>query len=116
MGSLFDHATPHAGGYRDIPVTTVAEAREGALLVDVREPHEYTGELGHIQGAELVPLATVGAAAAGWDKDREIVLVCRSGNRSGKAAAQLAASGFTRAMNMVGGMLAWNEARLPVER
>jgi rhodanese-related sulfurtransferase len=42
--------------------------------------------------------------------------VCRSGGRSGRVAAYLASEGFTRVMNMVGGMLSWNAARLPVER
>jgi rhodanese-related sulfurtransferase len=85
-------------------------------VVDVREPAEFAGDLGHAPGAEIVPLATIETAARTWDKDQEIVLVCRSGARSTRAATLLALMGFRRPMNMVGGMIAWNEARLAVER
>jgi rhodanese-related sulfurtransferase len=49
-------------------------------------------------------------------KDRPIVLICRSGGRSGKAAMQLAAAGFRRVASLQGGMLKWNAEQLPVER
>ncbi len=113
---IHENAAPHAMGYRDTTPAAVAAAAGKVRLVDVREPHEFVGELGHLAGAELVPLATVEAAAAGWDKDAELVLVCRSGARSGRAAALLTQLGFTKAMNMVGGMLAVHQARLHVER
>jgi rhodanese-related sulfurtransferase len=116
MTSLYDYDQANARGYRDILPTQLAALGPQVRIVDVREPHEFTGELGHIRGAELVPLGTVDAAAKSWRKDDEIVMVCRSGGRSGSAAASLATMGFFRVMNMVGGMLAWNEARLPVER
>jgi rhodanese-related sulfurtransferase len=116
MNVLFEDAKPAAAGYRDVDVMRVDAARGKTRIVDVREPAEWNGELGHIAEAELVPLSTVEAAAKGWDRDQEIVLVCRSGNRSGRAAAALAAMGFGRVMNMVGGMLAWNDAKLAVER
>jgi sulfur-carrier protein adenylyltransferase/sulfurtransferase len=117
MSSLYECARSNAAGYRDIlPAEVAATPGRAVRIVDVREPHEFTGELGHIGGAELVPLASVEALAAkSWRKDDEIVLVCRSGGRSARAAASLAALGFRRVMNMLGGMLAWNEARLPVE-
>ena len=114
--SPFDHATPAPGGYRDVsPAATVA-ARGAARLIDVREPHEYTGELGHVPGSELVPMDRVAAASHTWDPQAEIILICRSGARSGRAAQALVAAGFRRVMNMAGGMLAYNAARLPVER
>jgi sulfur-carrier protein adenylyltransferase/sulfurtransferase len=116
MSDLYESATTNAVGYRDVLPAHLAATRQKVRLVDVREPHELTGELGHILGVELVPLATVEAAAKSWSKDEEVVLVCRSGGRSGRAAAALAAMGFRHVMNMVGGMLAWNEAKLPVER
>jgi rhodanese-related sulfurtransferase len=80
----------------------------------VREPNEFHDELAHIEGAELVPLATVAAAARRWRTDETIVVVCRSGRRSEQAARMLVLAGFDRVMNMVGGMLAWNAAGLPV--
>jgi len=107
---------PPPGSFRDVSPADVIAHRDNVRLVDVREPDEFTGELGHIDGAELVPLATVVDAATGWDKDSEIVLVCRSGGRSGRAAGALAQTGFTRLSNLVGGMLRWNEEQHPVVR
>jgi len=114
--SIYDQATQNPAGYRDITPLRVADARGGARLVDVRETPELTGELGHIAGIEHVPLAEVEKKASAWAKDADLILVCRSGGRSGRAATALAAMGFTRVMNMVGGMIAWNEAKLPVAR
>ncbi len=115
MSSAFE-TLPQPGHFRDVTPADVVAHRAGKKLVDVREPHEFTGELGHIDGAELVPLATVVAAAQAWDKDTEIVLVCRSGGRSGRAADALARTGFSRLSNMVGGMLRWNDEQRPVVR
>lgn len=98
------------------PLDVYSRPPGGPRLVDVREAHELDGELGHIRGVEHVPLATVAQAAAAWDRDAEIVVICRSGGRSARAAEQLAALGFRRVLNMAGGMLAWNAAGLPVER
>ena len=116
MSALYEQGTPHAEGYRDVDVSAVAGVKNEVRLVDVREPSEYEGLLGHIAGAELVPLSTVEEAAGRWPREAELVMVCRSGARSGRAAAQLARKGFPRVMNLRGGMLAWNEAGLPVVR
>lgn len=116
LTSPFDAGHPTAIGYRDITPAAAYAARGAVRLVDVREPHEFTGDLGHIAGAELVPLATVGARARTWDKAVDIILICRSGGRSGRAAEALVGAGFRRVMNMAGGMLAYNAAHLPVER
>lgn len=102
--------------YRDVTPTEAYAARGTLRVVDVREPHEFNDHLGHIPGAVLVPLATVADQARGWDADAAILLVCRSGGRSGRAAEALAAAGFRRVMNLAGGMLAYNAAHLPVER
>ncbi|WP_375769619.1 rhodanese-like domain-containing protein [Archangium gephyra] len=116
MSALYEKGTPHAEGYRDVDVSAVAGVRDAARLVDVREPSELEGILGHIAGVERVPLRAVEESAGRWQRDGELVLVCRSGARSGRAAAQLVRQGFTRVMNLRGGMLAWNEAGLPVVR
>lgn len=116
MESMYENAKPGPAGYRDVDPVRVDAARGKTRIVDVREPDEFTGELGHIEEAELVPLGAVELEAQKWDREREIVLVCRSGNRSGRAAAALSAMGFRRVMNMVGGMLAWNDAKLAVRR
>jgi sulfur dioxygenase len=85
-------------------------------LVDVRETSEWSAELGHIEGAELVPLATVASASASWDRSKPLVTVCRSGGRSGKALVELRERGFTHVASMRGGMTEWNAQRLPVAR
>ncbi|MBI4515233.1 MAG: MBL fold metallo-hydrolase [Deltaproteobacteria bacterium] len=88
------------------------------LLLDVREPEEYSGELGHIPGSVLLPLKELPARATelGAHKDRDVVVICRAGIRSTTAAAILTGLGFEHVANLKGGMLDWVEARLPVER
>ena len=114
--SLFDAARPNPAGYRDASVPDVKLPADGFRIIDVREPHEFTGELGHIAGATLVPLAGVLAQAVSWDKDETLLLVCKSGGRSGNAAQALSRLGFAKVMNLVGGMLAWNGAGRPIEK
>jgi rhodanese-related sulfurtransferase len=99
----------------DVEAEFVA-AHPDLVVIDVRESSELIGELGHIRGVRHVPLATIPAAANNLDREREIVLVCRSGQRSARAAAELARHGFRHLYNLRGGMLAWNAAHLPVER
>jgi len=81
------------------------------LVVDVREQNEY--DAGHIDGVRLAPLGNVEAELADVPKDTEILLICRSGNRSGKAADRLAARGYTNLTNVEGGMLAWEANGYP---
>ena len=121
--AVFDAATgdavvidPVDEPFLDVDPAFVTARRDRIALIDVREPAEFTGELGHVPGATLVPLATLSGAAAAWDPRRDIVLVCRSGGRSARAAMELARRGFRHLYNLRGGMLAWNEAHLPVER
>ncbi|MFZ5441406.1 MAG: rhodanese-like domain-containing protein [Myxococcota bacterium] len=113
--SLFEDARPNPAGHRDVSVDQVT-LPAGVRLIDVREPHEFTGELGHVPGATLVPMATVPAEASSWPRDEPVLLVCRSGGRSANVAQFLTRAGFTKVMNLVGGMLAWNQAGRPVER
>jgi rhodanese-related sulfurtransferase len=88
------------------------------VLLDVREPEEFVGDLGHIAGALLVPLDTLQLRLpklAGF-VDRPIVAICRAGARSASAVAMLKRAGFSRVVNLRGGMLAWSAAALPVQR
>jgi rhodanese-related sulfurtransferase len=116
MSGLVERATKNPAGYLDTTVREVHETLGSVRIVDVREPEEFHGDLGHIEGAELVPLGTVESASSGWDKSQPIVFICRSGNRSGRAAAALKHRGFATTINMLGGMLQWNAERLPVVR
>jgi sulfur dioxygenase len=88
------------------------------LLIDVREPDEFRGDLGHIAGSLLIPLRELPDRTAELAdyKNRDIVVICRAGARSTTAAALLTGMGFERVGNLKGGMLDWNEAQLPVER
>lgn len=103
-------------GVPEVTTAWTEQNRGEVRVVDVREPDEFTGPLGHVPGSELVPLGLLEEAAKGWERERPLVLLCRSGGRSGKAALALAAKGFKRVASMRGGMTAWNEQRLPVER
>ena len=94
----------------------LAVARPRPRIIDVRESSEFTGELGHIPGAELVPLATVEGAARGWARDEPLVVVCRSGARSARAAATLVQLGFKTVFNLEGGTQGHVSAGLAVER
>jgi rhodanese-related sulfurtransferase len=111
---LYDTAAVTRWAYRAISPHELCKAEHAPFVIDVREPGEYA--TGHIPGSQLVPLGTVGAALRGWNRDEEIVVVCRSGARSGWVAEALASAGFSRVMNLVGGMLAYIAAGLPVER
>ncbi len=103
-----------AGGIPEVDCAWVSANIGRFRLVDVRQPEEFTGELGHIAGAELHPLASLDAGAAGWDPAAPVVVLCRSGGRSGRAAMVLENLGFSRVASMAGGMLAWNDAGLPL--
>lgn len=94
-------------------VNELRRALHGAfdgLLIDVREPAEH--QAGAIAGSVLVPLATLPGVAASWPKDREIVVVCKSGIRSATAAEWLLAAGFSRVGHLQGGMEAWEGGEL----
>ncbi|MBS0539392.1 MAG: MBL fold metallo-hydrolase [Proteobacteria bacterium] len=84
------------------------EENLGAVrVVDVREPDEFTGPLGHIQGATLLPLGELAGRAKELPRDKPIVAVCRAGSRSAHATAILQKAGFTDVANLPGGMLRW---------
>jgi len=102
-------------GVPEVTVGWVGENLGAFRLVDVRSLEEYEGPLGHVQGSELAPLETVAQASGAWDKDAPLVVLCRSGGRSGRAATALEALGFTRVASMAGGMLVWNEASVEPE-
>src|SRR4051812_43338660 len=99
-----------------MPEITAAEAKQlvesGAQLVDVRTDAEF--DAGHIPGARHIPLADVQRESESLDRDKGVVLYCRSGNRSAPAADAFAASGWD-AHSIEGGALAWSEAGLELD-
>lgn len=84
------------------------------VLLDVRTNAEYAGPLGHLPGAELIPLQELGKRYQELlpVQNKEIVVYCRSGNRSQVATALLREKGFN-AINMLGGMRAWHRLEKP---
>jgi len=86
----------------------------GVALVDTREPHEY--EEAHIEGGRLVPPALLRDEIASVvpDLSQRVILYCRSGNRSGKAAQEMSELGYENVANVDGGILEWQEQGLPV--
>lgn len=89
--------------------------RENAVLVDVREAAEY--EAGHIPNAVHIPLGEIAAAKSLQKlKEKPVVLYCRSGQRSLQAGSKLRSQGFTQLYNLAGGIGAWQNENLPVER
>jgi rhodanese-related sulfurtransferase len=87
--------------------------QDGAIqLIDVRQDYEV--EAGRIAGARQVELTELAAQAESIERDRPVVFYCRSGARSAMASDAFAQAGFD-AHNMAGGLLAWEDAGLPLE-
>ena len=88
--------------------------RDDVIILDVREDHEY--QAGHIPGATLVPLGQIPSRLDDIPKDKTVIAVCRSGNRSNQATNFLRQQGFDNVHNMTGGMNAWSQAGYKVEK
>ena len=102
-------------GIWELQPNWLEENLDRVQVVDVREPDEFTGPLGHIPGATLIPLGTITARAQELAGDRPVVVVCRSGARSAQATVLLRKAGFTRVANLAGGMLRWRAQHHAVE-
>ena len=102
-------------GEASVDVKQVAALQsQGALVIDVREPHEYAES--HAPGATLIPLGQLESRLSEIraHQNRPVVLFCRSGQRSARAQEILIRAGFTKTLNMQGGLIAWRQAGLPV--
>jgi len=84
-------------------------------IVDVREPDEFNGPLGHVTGARLIPLGALTNRISEIEKQTPVVVVCRSGARSAQATLMLGKAGFDKVANLSGGMLRWRAQRFPVD-
>ena len=102
--------TMSAAPVPDLAPAAVADRLRGTeppLLLDVREPWEH--EIARVEGARLVPLATLPGALDTLDRSREIVVLCHHGVRSLMAAEFLQRHGFARVANLRGGIDAWSD-------
>jgi adenylyltransferase/sulfurtransferase len=82
-------------------------AGEAVQIVDVREPHEWA--IARIDGAQLIPLATLESRLDELSPDREIVIHCKGGARSAQAVRRLRAAGFKKVVNLAGGINRWSK-------
>jgi rhodanese-related sulfurtransferase len=83
-------------------------------IVDVRSGGEFAG--GRISGAQLLPLAELGGRVDELERETPVVVICQSGKRGAQARGELHRLGWTNVANLAGGMGAWTEAGLPVEK
>ncbi len=107
MNAFPDQRSPHE-------LQTALAAPAPLLLLDVREYPEFAA--GHLKDARLIPLGEIERRAGELPKDQTIVAMCRSGRRSAEAAATLARLGFTNVSQLTGGVTAWKQAGLLLEK
>jgi phage shock protein E len=90
----------------EVDVTTAANlVKDGAFLLDVREPDEWVA--GHVDGATLIPLGQLATRVDEVPRDRQVVVMCRSGNRSAQGRDILLQAGFPSVTSMAGGINEW---------
>ncbi len=105
---------PHSGSLLAmiLPALTVQELKaeldsgRSLFLLDVREPDEVA--MGAIPGVVPVPMGQVASRLSEVPTDQDVVVICRSGGRSGRITEQLLASGYTRVRNLSGGTMSWS--------
>lgn len=94
---------------QEISVSQAAAKRQaGAFILDVRQPEEWADY--HIPGSTLIPLGDLESRINEVPKDQEIVVVCRSGNRSTQGRDILQEAGFSQVTSMAGGLKEWRAA------
>ncbi|MDR0269964.1 rhodanese-like domain-containing protein [Paenibacillus sp.] len=83
----------------------IRDQRQDVQFIDVREVSEYRAE--HIEGFKLIPLSQLEVRYDEIDRNKETVVICRSGGRSYNACEFLSSYGYSKLYNMIGGMMAW---------
>jgi sulfur dioxygenase len=100
-------------GLQEISPEWVAGHRREVCVLDVRTPAEFEGELGHIEGAQLIPLDDLRARVSEVIADRPVVVVCQTGRRAAMGTVILGKAGIKRCANLAGGMVRWRDLGLP---
>jgi rhodanese-related sulfurtransferase len=115
---IWPDIAPFAGGANSIGTLEATRLmnQPGALVLDVRESAEFAA--GHLPRARHIPLGELGRRVdeIAKFKEKPVVVTCRSGARSGSACRTLRKAGFTNVHNLKGGIGAWQQASLPVEK
>lgn len=118
LGLLWPFVARQLSGIPQMSVTDAVQLinRRDPLVLDVREPGEFNA--GHIAGSKHIPAGTLKSRLAEVEKwkDKPVLVHCASGNRSQGAASTLKAAGFKEVFNLQGGMNAWQQAGMPVEK
>jgi rhodanese-related sulfurtransferase len=114
VGIVYSQVKPAAANVPDeISVAQAAAKRDqGAFILDVREQSEW--DQFHIPGATLIPLGQLASRANELPKDKEIVVVCRTGHRSAQGRDILREAGFTNVTSMAGGVTEWQNQGLAI--
>jgi len=104
-----------AGGMKSVSALNavgIIASEQNVVVLDVRTPEEFTGPLGHLKGAELLPIQELHQRVGELQKyrDKKILVICHSGGRSSRATRFLAGKGFN-VINVEGGMVEMN--RIP---
>ena len=111
-------AVRRAGGSASVSTlqATLLMNQQNALVLDVREAAEY--EKGHVLAARNIPLGELEARSAELEKHKAkpVIVACDDGNRSGRAATALRKRGFEQVFTLSGGIGAWRQAGLPLEK
>jgi adenylyltransferase/sulfurtransferase len=97
--------TSSAGELTALELKQRLDRGDKVRIIDVREPNEY--QINRIPGSELIPLGDIPKRYAELDPNEEIVVQCKMGGRSAKAADFLRSVGFKRVLNLKGGILDW---------
>ena len=100
-------------GLQEIEPEWVARERSAVHVLDVRSAAEFDGELGHIEGAQLIPLDELRARVSEVTADKPVIVVCQTGRRAGMGTLILGKAGLTRVANLAGGMVRWRDLGLP---
>jgi rhodanese-related sulfurtransferase len=113
---LYGIATGEEPAYKSISAQEalkIIETEKDVLLLDVRTPREFTGPMGHIDGARLIPVQVLAdrIGEIAQYKDKKVVLVCHSGRRSKIAGNILVQNGFKNVMEISSGMIGVNKLR-----
>jgi len=108
-----DTALQELGQEVDVHTTYDIQNHDDVYVLDVREQYEYDEK--HIPNVNLLPMSEIEGRLDEIPTDKEVIITCRSGNRSGQVTQFLRQNGFDNVHNMQGGIVAWEEAGYPVE-